>query len=278
MKKLFLIILFSTFTEVFAQRPANIEIPITIWDNSGMPNNSRVLTCGIDSMATDSIDSFLGEYWQFCPFANGSNSDCIPYDHFEAVLDIPVEPDPNSFEFGSWKDFRFGNIPYSGTKTYKIVSFAYGAATAINISWHFPSGVTGLLQDGLGGLIFNYQMPDSGTYTNPYLLQLGSLGINLILSYQNIVPVELISFNATLLYNTVRLNWTTAVETNNSGFEIQKTSPFPSLYQGEGGEAGRGWEAIGFVPGFGTTTEPKVYSFNDEDISIRKLQISTQAN
>ena len=28
------------------------------------------------------------------------------------------------------------------------------------------------------------------------------------------------------------------------------------------------WEAIGFVPGFGTTTEPKSYSFIDEDVII----------
>jgi len=199
MKKLILLFTLLAFIDLTAQtRPANIEIPITIFDNSGLPNSSRVLTCGIDSMATDSIDSFLEEYWQYCPFANGNNSDCIPYDHFEAVLDLPV-PSPDPLWFGSFKDFRNGMIPYSGTKTYKIVSFAYGAATVIYISWHFPSGVTGLLQDGLGGLIFNYQMPDSGTYTNPYLLQLGSLGINLILSYQNIVPVEFTAFTASVL-------------------------------------------------------------------------------
>ena len=67
--------------------------------------------------------------------------------------------------------------------------------------------------------------------------------------------------------NAVQLNWTTATETNNSGFEIQRTSPLPSPYQAEGGKAGRGWETIGFVPGFGTTTEPKSYSFVDENVS-----------
>ncbi|MBK9097618.1 MAG: hypothetical protein IPM14_05700 [bacterium] len=144
-------------------------------------------------MATDSIDSFLGEYWLFCPFdIGGSNTDCIPYDHFEAVLDIPVEPDPNSFEFGSWKDFRYGTIPFSGTRTYKICCQAYSIATAIYISWDFPECVTGLLQDGLGGLIFNYQMPDSGTYTNPHLLQLGFIGINLVLTYQNLFLLSLL--------------------------------------------------------------------------------------
>ena len=148
-----LIVLFSI--NLFAQQTnletADIEIPITIWDNSGMPNNFRVLTCGIDSMATDSIDSFLGEYWLYCPYAIGSNSDCIPYDHFEAVLDLPVEPDPLSFLFGSWKDYRQGVIPYSGVKTYQICYWKYSAATAIYLSWDFSEGVTGLLQDVFGG-------------------------------------------------------------------------------------------------------------------------------
>ncbi|MBE0573167.1 MAG: T9SS type A sorting domain-containing protein [Ignavibacteriaceae bacterium] len=80
------------------------------------------------------------------------------------------------------------------------------------------------------------------------------------------IPVELISFTASVTENDVQLNWSTATETNNSGFEIQKTSPFPSPYQGEGGEAGRGWESIGFVPGYGTSTEKHSYSFNDENL------------
>jgi len=86
------------------------------------------------------------------------------------------------------------------------------------------------------------------------------------------VPVELISFTTEVLENAVKLNWSTATETNNSGFEIQKTSPFPSPYQGEGGEAGRGWEIIGFVPGHGTTSETQHYSFTDIDVQSGKYQ------
>ena len=63
------------------------------------------------------------------------------------------------------------------------------------------------------------------------------------------LPVELVSFTFDVTSNNVQFNWTTATETNNQGFEIERTSPFPSPYQGEGGEAGRGWEKIGFVNG-----------------------------
>jgi len=44
----------------------------------------------------------------------------------------------------------------------------------------------------------------------------------------------------------------------------------PSPYKGEGGEAGRGWEKVGFVPGFGTTTEIQYYSFIDESLQSGK--------
>jgi hypothetical protein len=64
-----------------------------------------------------------------------------------------------------------------------------------------------------------------------------------------IVPVELISFSAVQENKNVILSWTTATETNNYGFEVERLTDT--------------WEKIGFVPGFGTTSEKKNYSFND---------------
>ncbi|MBK6914157.1 MAG: T9SS type A sorting domain-containing protein [Ignavibacteriales bacterium] len=82
----------------------------------------------------------------------------------------------------------------------------------------------------------------------------------------DIVPVELTSFTATAQQNAVPLNWQTATETNNSGFEIERSlSPTPSQKEGA-------FETIAFVPGFGTTTEPKSYSFTDENLSSGKYQ------
>jgi len=93
-----------------------------------------------------------------------------------------------------------------------------------------------------------------------------------LIKTDNIIPVELISFSAQADEYNVKLTWLTATETNNSGFEIQRTSPLPSPYQGEGSEAGRGWESIGFVPGFGISTEIHHYSFNDESVQSGNYQ------
>ena len=77
-----------------------------------------------------------------------------------------------------------------------------------------------------------------------------------------IVPVELTTFTAIAQYNYVELNWATATELNNLGFEIQKSpSPTPSLR--EGALEQFNWQPIGFVNGNGTSTEIINYTFTD---------------
>ena len=76
------------------------------------------------------------------------------------------------------------------------------------------------------------------------------------------VPVELTSFSANIIPGTVNLIWQTATETNNSGFQIERRET-----QNERSEL---WETIGFVNGYGTTTDPKAYSYNDENVVAGK--------
>ena len=77
------------------------------------------------------------------------------------------------------------------------------------------------------------------------------------------VPVELTSFTARAINGNVILNWQTATETNNKGFEIQKSevSSQQSFHQQAG------WETVGFVNGNGTSTKSHSYSFSDNDVS-----------
>ena len=75
-------------------------------------------------------------------------------------------------------------------------------------------------------------------------------------------PVELISFIADVFKNEVKLNWSTATETNNSGFEILRFAQNDN----------NGWNKIGFVPGHGTTTKTQHYSFTDNNVKPCKYQ------
>jgi hypothetical protein len=227
------------------------------WDvivSDGVDPFVRYLVFGLDSTATDGIDPQLGENGPLPPFP--------PPEVFEAQLFLPE----NNFSgtLSSYCDFRYAVFPFTEQKEWRL-AYQPGTGNTINISWDFPSYMTGVLLDIINGMFINVPMIDSGSYTvqDPYTFN----KLRMIIDFNITSPVELISFNATLLDNNVKLDWVTTTETNNSGFEIQKTSPFPSPYQGEGGEAGRGWEVIGFVPGFGTTTEPKSYSFIDENVT-----------
>ncbi len=68
---------------------------------------------------------------------------------------------------------------------------------------------------------------------------------------ESATPVELQSFVAKTNGNSVVLNWHTATEVNNYGFEIQRSTEKAT------------WSKIGFVEGNGTSNSPKEYSFTD---------------
>ncbi|MFC2092657.1 T9SS type A sorting domain-containing protein [Bacteroidota bacterium] len=80
------------------------------------------------------------------------------------------------------------------------------------------------------------------------------------LSGETPLPVELTSFTSTVNDRNVRLNWSTAVEVNNAGFEIERRII----------NDGSQWTKIGFVEGNGTTNEPKNYSFTDTKLNTGK--------
>ena len=69
------------------------------------------------------------------------------------------------------------------------------------------------------------------------------------------LPVELAAFEGAETDRGVELTWQTTAETNNAGFEIERS----------GGE-GDGWTQVGFVGGAGTSAEPQRYSFTDADL------------
>lgn len=73
------------------------------------------------------------------------------------------------------------------------------------------------------------------------------------------VPVELTLFSGSYVNGAVHLEWTTATETNNFGFEVQKRYDNTS------------YEKIGFVSGNGTTTNGMQYSFEDNGLLTGRI-------
>jgi photosystem II stability/assembly factor-like uncharacterized protein len=67
------------------------------------------------------------------------------------------------------------------------------------------------------------------------------------------VPVEMSTFTASVNGNSVNLNWSTATETNNSGFEIYRN-------------VNNNLTKIGFIKGNGTSTQRNQYTFTDGNL------------
>lgn len=77
------------------------------------------------------------------------------------------------------------------------------------------------------------------------------------IKYQGILvlPVELLSFTGRQVNEQVELNWQTASEINNLGFEIQRMNPDKT------------WSIIDFVEGNGTTGSVQTYTYLDREPS-----------
>ncbi len=109
---------------------------------------------------------------------------------------------------------------------------------------------------------------NSNTYTdstanpnNQYEYRVRAFNATANSGYSNVasiffVPVELTSFIAEIKNNSVQLNWQTASEINNYGFEVVRNID------------NSGWKTIAFVKGYGTTTVTNNYTFSDDVGSV----------
>lgn len=123
-------------------------------------------------------------------------------------------------------------------------------------------------------LLFTYSFPGDWVYTVHSMPSIdGNFSNEILVGTKNgkvvcfsggtvAVPVELTAFSGYASDGNVILNWSTSTETNNQGFEIERASISAT--------PGELWEKIGFIPGAGTTTEPRSYSFVDNDITTGK--------
>ena len=72
----------------------------------------------------------------------------------------------------------------------------------------------------------------------------------------SVLPVELVSWTATVDGSNVVLEWTTASETSNAGFDVLMSSSSDAE-----SETSDRWKTLGFVDGAGTTTTPQSYRY-----------------
>ena len=75
------------------------------------------------------------------------------------------------------------------------------------------------------------------------------------------LPVALSSLNSAVAGRTIRLNWTTASEINNTGFDVERMNIVDN-----------NWSKVTFVAGHGTVNTPTNYSFEDRNLQTGKYK------
>lgn len=155
MKKISLIFFWILIVgNLFSQTIPQVNIPIIVSDGY----RSKTLYFGLDPTATNGIDTHLDEMEQPpLPPSGIFDARFVGYD-----INIPELGE------GVLKDYRNGSDTTKGQRIHEL-RYQVGTGTAITISWNFPVGVSGLLQDFFGGIVVNKSMngKDSLVVTNP---------------------------------------------------------------------------------------------------------------
>jgi hypothetical protein len=177
----------------------------------------------------------------------------------------------------------YGDSVFTTGVTYVIVlkyTFNVGSTTDDDVTLYAFSGAIPSTEPGTP-----YVGPVTGTATDVanlgrFALRQGSTGsspdINVDGIYtenswnNNVLPVELASFTSTISNRDVTLNWSTASELNNSGFEIERSS-------------NNEWTKVGNVNGNGTSSTVNNYSYTDRSLatgsySYRLKQVDFNGN
>jgi len=209
-------------------------------------NNEIInLTAGLHPLATSGLDTALGE----------TVHNFEPIGIFDAAFRyMNSYPDPDQY---SRKDIQFGHHLVYGSRWFyfhvqpspdSIVIFEASLPPNIYIEIEYLKQLPyGSIPERkyLGSGNISYQLPKSSLFLYN--------AFNLDFFFDNVLPVELLSFKGSAIGNEVHLEWTTATETNNHGFEVQKRISYSNF------------TTIGFVKGAGTKNNLTNYSFTDKN-------------
>lgn len=167
-----------------------------------------------------------------------------------------VDQEPN-FSLAPTPFNELSSVDYFGIKTFNQSGATYTAT--YNYQGHpgiADENTLGLAKRANNSVMGWTQQPTAVLNTTANTLVLaGQTGTEFILgsTSNNILPIELISFDAFQADRVVNLKWITASEVNNDYFTVQKTKD------------GLTWETVGTVDGAGTSTEVKSYSLLDSN-------------
>lgn len=118
------------------------------------------------------------------------------------------------------------------------------------IGFTVPSGSVNIINSNaaLGKRSFSYNGTSWSSVTNI------DYEFRAVINDNGSLPVELTTFSAKSIPSGVELNWSTATESNNHGFNVERKSD-------------NNWQEIGFVSGNGNSNSPKHYIYVDNNLT-----------
>jgi hypothetical protein len=133
------------------------------------------------------------------------------------------------------------------SQTYLVVSYNNGATAN-------STDLTSITKITFSSTDINFLLTDNSTVSKAFTIvnKIAFSGTD----GGSPLPVELVSFTAAVNGDRVTLQWSTATEVNNYGFEIERDNRQKSI-------GNNAWQKIGFVQGYGNSNSPKEYSFTD---------------
>jgi hypothetical protein len=193
---------------------------------------------------------------------NYSNTSLV----FQGTTSAKIVLDP-------WQDLQFSQGTWDAfvsidPSLYKSLDFVINGGTTsftINIVCVDPDGDP--IPPGVSFTVpanswLTKSIPIEQLASTPFIaIQFSAGGTNVTFYLDNIVlnseplPVEMTSFSATLNGVGAFLQWKTATEVNNYGFEVERRAVTTQE-----------WTKIGFVAGAGSSASPKEYSYTDQKI------------
>ena len=168
---------------------------------------------------------------------------------------------PETIAFSGFSD------PIPTSTRYLILAIDVDAGASASDVQFFLSGPSDLTITGAAEIAeVNGSIPISGP-TPRVQMAFASLPLS---NGATALPVELTTFGGTAARAVsgagsqhVDLQWSTASETNNAGFEVQRRPDSTTT-----------WAALAFVEGAGTTDEPQTYRFRDTDVPFATEQLT----
>ncbi|HMS34679.1 MAG TPA: T9SS type A sorting domain-containing protein [Ignavibacteria bacterium] len=265
---------FKTLTVLVSPENNAVDVPLNpvlIWRKALINNSSYKFILSRDSLQTDIVysDSAITDtfkhitglifdkkyYWSITAKDTAGNTSSSPVWNFKSTTFL-YSPANNSFFFGWTSSFLF--------QWYRIPSaIYYKLEVAEDPLFEHLLFIDSLITDSNRFVI---TLPDRNWYYWKISVwnNSGYFRVSDVWNFRREfpVPVEIQSFTSSVISNDVRLNWATANEINNSGFDIERSDVKAQMSDE--------WIRIGNVPGKGSSTIVQSYSYTDRNVSTGK--------